>query len=167
MKIRNHSFYLRLLEHHFRNMDCIRIDSFPSRKLSAMFGIPGENILLDDLDILWHRLQRKKKQNSNDNPYSGDQSESREEFSFDGFVTERLHAKHCSQPSSKPCTDKQIFFWDPSFLCGSLIFIHSSDDERDEIDKYEISDNEFSPCHFSFIYHVNIGFPERPRFSLL
>lgn len=51
MKIGNHPIDLCLLQHYFRNMDRIGILSLPSRQFSAVFGIPGKNVLLYFFDI--------------------------------------------------------------------------------------------------------------------
>lgn len=85
-------------------------------------------------------LQREKYYYSKYDPCRSDQSESGEEFSFDSLMAERLHTENRSYPSSKCSKNKKIFFWNPSFLCGCLVFIHSSSDEGKEVDEEEISD---------------------------
>ena len=47
MKIRNNSGSLRLLEHHFRNVDGIGVKGLSSGKYSSIFLISIKNIVLN------------------------------------------------------------------------------------------------------------------------
>lgn len=63
MEIRDHSIDLGLLEHYFRNMDCIEISSLSSRKFTAVFGVSRKDILLDLVKMLQvNKLQVKRLQ---------------------------------------------------------------------------------------------------------
>lgn len=62
-------------------------------------------------------------------------------------MTESLHAEDRSYPSSQSGESEQILFRDSPLLSFGFVFIHSSNDEGEDIDEKEISDEYAGPGH--------------------